>query len=140
MVKYPAVVHHDADGLSIEIIDFPTCFTDGGSIEELTANAVEALSLHLRCMLEDNDDIPEPSDIQGENIIYITPRYEVALPVILKKRREELSLRQSDVAEKMNIPYQTYQKLERAKPFNPTLKTLEKVAKSLGKKLVIDIV
>jgi antitoxin HicB len=140
MFKYPGKLHDDSDGVWLEFPDLPGCATEGDTIEELTANAVEALSLHLRCMLEDNDDIPEPSDIQGENIIYITPRYEVALPVILKKRREELSLRQSDVAEKMNIPYQTYQKLERAKPFNPTLKTLEKVAKSLGKKLVIDLV
>ena len=140
MVKYPAIIHNDADGLSIEIIDFPTCFTDGATFDELISNASEALSLHLRCMLEDNDDIPEPSEIQGENIVHITPRYEVALPLILKKRREELSLRQSDVAEKMKIPYQTYQKLERGKTFNPTLKTLEKVAKSLGKKLIIDLV
>ncbi|MCE1247017.1 MAG: type II toxin-antitoxin system HicB family antitoxin [Firmicutes bacterium] len=140
MISFPGRFGEESNGFWIEFPDLPGCATDGDTIQELTSNATEALSLHLRCMLEDNDEIPEPSDIKGEDIIYITPRYEVALPIILRKSREDLRLRQADVAEKMKIPYQTYQKLERAKPFNPTLKTLEKVASSLGKKLVIDIV
>jgi len=140
MLQYPARIHREEDVIWLEFIDLPTCFTQGETIEELKKNAREALSLHLHCMLEDNDEIPDPSNLQGKEIILVQPYYEVALPIMIKKRRKELNMSQKQAAEKMKVPYQTYQKIERGQRVNPTLKTLQKVARALGRTLILDFV
>lgn len=47
----------------MEFPDLPGCLTCGDTIEDALAMAKEALSLHLYCMEEDNDPIPDPSTI-----------------------------------------------------------------------------
>jgi predicted RNase H-like HicB family nuclease len=51
------------DGISIEFPDLPGCLPCGNTTGEAVANAKEALALHLYGMEEDNDVIPEPTDI-----------------------------------------------------------------------------
>ena len=62
---YPAIFNYDDDGISIKFPDLPGCFSCGFSTEEAIRNAREALGLHLFNMEDDNDLIPEPSDILG---------------------------------------------------------------------------
>ena len=138
MIKYPAKIHNDPDGLWIEFIDFPSCATQGDTMEELLANAQEVLSMVLNYRLEENKEIPPPSHPEEENIVYIRPDYKIMIPFVIKQRRKELGLTQSQIAEMLKVPYQTYQKIERCKR-TPTISTLEKVAKVLGKELILDI-
>ncbi|HHE39172.1 MAG TPA: XRE family transcriptional regulator, partial [Candidatus Cloacimonetes bacterium] len=42
---------------------------------------------------------------------------------------------QIEIAKKLGISYQAYQKLENPRKCNPTLKTLEKIAKTMKKKI-----
>jgi predicted RNase H-like HicB family nuclease len=44
--------------------DFPGCVSFGDTIEEVYKNGIEALSLHINGMMEDNDLIPEPRTIE----------------------------------------------------------------------------
>lgn len=60
---YPAVFDYADDGISIEFPDLPGCLPCAFSNEEALHNAREALGLHLYGMEQDNDPIPEPSDI-----------------------------------------------------------------------------
>lgn len=44
---------------------------------------------------------------------------------------------QTEIARKLGITYQSYQKLENPRKCNPTVKTLERIGEVLGKELVI---
>jgi transcriptional regulator with XRE-family HTH domain len=68
----------------------------------------------------------------------IEPEPEVAVPVFLRKQREARKLTQSDVAKVLGISYQAYQRLEKPGMSNPTLKTLERLAKVFDKELHLD--
>ena len=60
---YPAVFDFADDGIGITFPDLPGCTSCAFSIEEAVHHAREAMGLHLYGMEEDNDPIPEPSDI-----------------------------------------------------------------------------
>jgi antitoxin HicB len=139
-MKYPAKYKKDGKFLTIKFIDLPNAVTQGETMEELMRNAQDVLSLILGYRLEENKEIPMPSTkARGKNVVYVEPYPEIILPLEIRKIRNELGKSQSEIAEKMKVPYQTYQRWERAQKFNPTIKTLERVAKALGKQLVIEL-
>lgn len=102
-------------------------------MEELIKMAEEALSLYLEDYTETEKELPASSALQGKNIVYIEPYPEIAVPLIIKELRKQKKLSQAEVAEKIGVKYQTYQQIENVNKFNPTVKTLNKVAKALGK-------
>ena len=61
---FPAILSFDEDGISVEFPDLPGCLTCGNSTEEAINRAKEALGLHLYSMEEDNEFIPDPTDIK----------------------------------------------------------------------------
>lgn len=144
MLKYPGIISEDqnVDGkvLWIEFPDFPEISgTQGANIEELIVLAEDCLGGFLEYLIQDGKDIPEPSAINGENIIYINVPPEIAAPVIIRRERKALGLTQAEVAKKMNVSYRTLQNVER-NIRKPSLVTLNKIARAMGKHLVIDIV
>ena len=65
MSNYIAVVHKDPDSdYGVSLPDFPGCITAGSTIDEAKDMAHEALSLHIKGMLEDGEKIPEPSSLE----------------------------------------------------------------------------
>jgi len=64
---------------------------------------------------------------------FILPHIEVALR--LRKIRDKKS--QIELAKEIGISYQAYQRLENPRRCNPTVKTLEKIAKIFNKKVEI---
>lgn len=62
---YPAVLNFDEDGITIEFPDLPGCFSCALSTDEAVRKAREAMGLHLFNLEDDNDTIPEPSDIRS---------------------------------------------------------------------------
>jgi antitoxin HicB len=63
----------------------------------------------------------------------------VASHIVLSLRLRELRGEQSqtDIARKLGLSYQAYQRLENPRKANPTIKTLEKIAHVYGKELRI---
>ena len=61
---FPAKVHKENDGFWLEFPDLPGCFTQGDSLEELMENAQEALGAFLAVKMENDEEIPKPSDIR----------------------------------------------------------------------------
>jgi len=51
----------DKSDYGVSFPDFPGCITAGKSRDEARRLAVEALSLHVRGMVEDGEAMPEPS-------------------------------------------------------------------------------
>jgi len=138
-MKYPAILHKDPDGLWIEFPDLDTCVTQGDNMEELIRNGEEALACYLETMLMDGDIIPEPSNLQGDNIIYINVSPETAVPIIFKKERERQGLNQREVAQRIGAKsHRSVQCVER-KERSPSIKKLSRLARALGKKLVIEL-
>jgi len=89
MANYIAVVHKDAKSdFGVSFPDFPGCITAGSSIDEAKDMAHDALSLHLKGMLEEGEDIPAPSKLED---IMADPDYSDAVAILLVAVSEEKS-------------------------------------------------
>jgi predicted RNase H-like HicB family nuclease len=65
MANYIAVVHKDPKSdFGVSFPDFPGCITAGSSIDEAKDMAHDALSLHIKGMIEDGENIPTPSKLE----------------------------------------------------------------------------
>jgi predicted RNase H-like HicB family nuclease len=65
MRQYIALIHKDPDSdYGVSFPDFPGCITAGTDLDEARREAVEALAFHVSGMMEDGDDIPEPSSLE----------------------------------------------------------------------------
>jgi antitoxin HicB len=139
-LTYPAKIRHLSEDKSylVEFPDLPGCLTEGDTLEEAKQNAKEALTGYLSSIFERNLKIPDPSALRGKNIHHIEPESEVAVPVLLRKLRETRKLTQGDIAKVLGISYQAYQRLEKPGKSNPTLKTLERLAKVFNKDLRLE--
>jgi len=140
ILTYPARIKKLSEDRTylVEFPDLPGCLTEGDSLEEAKQNAKEALTGYLASVFERNLTIPDPSALKGKNVYNIEPEPEVAVPIILKKLRETRKLTQSDIAKALGISYQAYQRLEKPGKSNPTLKTLERLAKVFDKDLRLE--
>ena len=138
MISYPAVIEYDGkdEAYNVSFPDLPGCFTFGETIEEATANAVEALSAYLESIDSRKLKIPEPSEQKGDNIYSIEADTKVGFAIWLKKQREARGLSQSDIANQLGITYQTYQRIGDPAKSNPTLKTILKLEKVFRHRLV----
>jgi predicted RNase H-like HicB family nuclease/DNA-binding XRE family transcriptional regulator len=113
--------------------------TQGESIGETREMARDALTLVLGFMLDNGQPIPRPPRVEGDDIHWIEPAPEVLTPMLLKWAREEAQLTQGELASRMGVTQQSYQRLERSGA-NPSIKTLAKVARALGQQLHIDLI
>jgi len=60
MKHYIAIVRKEGgSAYGVEFPDFPGCISSGDTIEEALKSAEGALSLHIRGMKEDCEEIPE---------------------------------------------------------------------------------
>ena len=138
MIAYPALFEYDKEEkiYNVRFPDLPGCFTYGESIDEAKSMAKEALTGYLQSVDARKMKLPDPSETKGDEVIYIEPETPVAFAIWLRKQREALGLSQSDVAKKLGIKYQTYQRIESPSKTNPTLKTIMRVEKVFNQKLV----
>jgi len=81
MANYIAVVHKDPKSdFGVSFPDFPGCITAGSSIDEAKDMAHDALSLHIKGMLEDGENIPAPSKLED---IMGNPDYSDAVAILV---------------------------------------------------------
>ena len=65
MANYIAIVQKEAESdFSVSFPDFPGCITVGKNIDEAMEMAQEALTLHIKGMLEDGKQLPGPSRLE----------------------------------------------------------------------------
>ena len=137
MIAYPAKFAKAAEGgFIVEFVDIPSCVTEGDTLEEAKKMAKEALSAMLYSLDSRSMTIPEPSTIKRRGIYYIEPELKVAFAITLKKERERLGLSQKDVAERMNVNWAYYQRIENPRRTNPTLGTIEKLQKVFNRRFI----
>jgi antitoxin HicB len=94
--------------------------------------AKEALEGCLEADISHGNEIPPPAYKKGYPVSVAS---HIALALRLRELRGEQS--QTDIARKLGLTYQAYQRLENPRKANPTVKTLEKIAHVYGRELNI---
>ncbi|MNY11477.1 Antitoxin HicB [compost metagenome] len=112
--------------------------TEGDSLEEARSMAREALTGVMLSKLDHGEPIPRPPRAEGDDIHWIEPDPVAVTPILLRWAREDAKLSQGELASRLGVTYQAYQKLERSGA-NPSIKTLAKVARALGRNLHITL-
>jgi len=134
-IEYPAKIQPEEDGtFFVSFPDIPEALTQGETMEEALFNASEVLTLSMEYRLDEEQEIPDPSDIVGDNIYLIAPIAKVQSAMLIRKSRKGKSL--ADLARTLETSWPSVQRLEN--PHNsPTLKMIDKAAAALGKRLIL---
>ena len=103
-------------------------------MEDAKTMAVEALSGYLMSVIEGDLVFNQPSKVRGA--VMIEPEPSVAFAYWLRSKRKASGMTLTDVADKLGVKYQVYQKLENPETSNPTLRTLKRLEKVFGEELV----
>ena len=127
MIRYQLKVHKNGDTFWGEFPDLEGCFTDGTTKEKLRANAQSALTGWIGSVIERGFKIPPPS-YSRRNSIPISLPLSISVALRLRWIRQSRNLSQQEVAHRLSISYQAYQRYEHPVKANPSLKTLEKLA------------
>ena len=131
---YNCTIKKDGDILIVQFPDMPNIQTFGTSHEEALAMAKEALEGCLESDISRGIPIPPPLYSKGYPV---TVSSHIALSLQLRELRGAQS--QTDIAKKLGLSYQAYQRLENPRKSNPTIKTLERIAHVFDRELKVQI-
>jgi len=137
MYYYAKIIKQDGDYV-VSFPDMPGALTFGETIEDAIKYAGEALNGVFESTFERGYKVPKAKEYKGKNFYRINLYPHVELSYKLRTIRADKT--QIDIAKELGISYQAYQKLENPRKCNPTIKTLEKIAKVFKKELVIGLV
>jgi len=129
---YNCTIEKNGDMLIVQFPDMPNIQTFGYTHEEALAMAKEALEGCLESDISHGNEIPPPAFSGGYPVSVAS---HIALSLRLRELRGNQS--QTDIAQKLGLTYQAYQRLENPRKANPTVKTLEKIAHAYGRELNI---
>lgn len=135
-IRYPATIEAQADGgFLARFVDLADTFTEGKTKEEAIFNASEVLSAMLAWRLDESKDVPAPSQNLA-NVQYIAPDAKTQAAMLLRLARGERTL--SELARALETSWPAAKRL--ADPTHwPSLKTLDRAAAALGKRLVLTL-
>ena len=135
-IRYPATVESHSDGtFFVQFVDLEDTFSEGRTKEEALFNAAEALSGMLAWRLDESKDVPAPSQkVKGAH--YIAPDAKTQAAMLLRLARGERTL--SDLARALETSWPAAKRLEDPTHW-PSLKTLDRAAAALGKRLVLTL-
>jgi antitoxin HicB len=111
--------------------------TDGATLEEAKEMASEAASGLIESYLDHNIPFTIPPMPESPDFYAIPLEPGLSFAMWLRNQRKTHNMSLADVAEKMGVKYQVYQKLENPRTANPTLKTLRKFERIFGDELVV---
>ena len=131
---YYCTIEKEGSEFIAQFPDMTNIVTSGLSQEEALAMAKEALDGCLEADISQGNTIPQPAYKKGHPI---TVANHIAVALQLRELRGEQS--QTDIAKKLGLSYQAYQRLENPKKSNPTIKTLERIAHVFGRELNVQI-
>jgi antitoxin HicB len=134
-IEYPAKIKKEEDNIFfVSFLDIEEAMTQGETMEEALFNASEVLTLTMEYRLDQEQEIPDPSQITGANIHLISPGAKVQAALLVRKARNGRSL--AELARTLETSWPSVKRLE--DPHNsPTLKMIDKAAAALGKRLVL---
>ena len=135
-IRYPATVEEQGDGsFLVRFVDLADTFTEGQTREEALFNASEVLSAMLAWRLDEAKDVPAPT-LKVKGAHYIAPDAKTQAAMLLRLARGERTL--SDLARSLATSWPAAKRLEDPTHW-PSLKTLDRAAAALGKRLVLSL-
>lgn len=135
-IRYPATVEEQKDGtFFVQFVDLPDTFTEGQTKEEALFNAAEVLSAMLAWRLNQALAVPSPSQ-KVRRADYIAPDAKTQAAMLLRLARGDRSL--SELARALETSWPAAKRLEDPTHW-PSLKTLDRAAAALGKRLVLTL-
>lgn len=127
---YHFKLHKEKQGYWAECVEMPNCSTQGDTLEEIEQNAHEALNLLLDEPENSKVIFPLPSSKLkgGKDMLEIKVDPSIAFAFLMRRTRLMLGLTQHEMKDLLQFKtLYSYQKLEKAKYANPTLKSLEHI-------------
>ena len=135
-MRYPATLEPQANGgFFVQFVDLPDTFTEGATREEALFNAAEVLSAMLGWRLDESKEIPPPT-LSLDGVHYVAPDAKTQAALLLRLARGERTL--ASVARALETSWPAVRRLEDATHW-PSLKTLDRAAAALGKRLVLSL-
>jgi antitoxin HicB len=131
---YNCTIEKEGNEYIAQFPDMPNAATCGFTHEEALAMAKEALDWCLEADISQGNEIPPPAYKKGYPI---TVASHIAVALQLRNLRGGQT--QSDIAKRLGLSYQAYQRLENPRKANPTVKTLERIAHVYGRELSISL-
>jgi antitoxin HicB len=131
---YHCTIKKEGNEYIAQFPDMTNVVTCGFTHDEALAMAKEALEGCLESDISHGKEIPPPTYTDGYPV---TVASHIALSLRLRELRGGQS--QTNIAQKLGLSYQAYQRLENPRKANPTVKTLEKIARVYGKELSISL-
>jgi antitoxin HicB len=130
---YPALVTPEAGGYFVAFVDLDEAFTSGETLEAALFNASEVLTLTLSGRMEEGQSVPQPSQNVGD-AHYIAPDAKTQAAALLRSARGGRS--HADLARALATSWDVAKRLENPRHW-PSLKSLDRAAAALGKRLVL---
>jgi len=112
----------------------PNVLTFGDTQAHALEMAKEALEAILESEIAQGLPVRQPSYKGGHPVVVAS---HITLALRLRSLRGDRS--QTEIAGKLGMSYQAYQRLENPRKANPTVKTLEKIARAYGRELSISL-
>lgn len=137
-IRYPARFI-DEDGLVV--VEFPRLggafmATQGADEEDARKKAREVLTGYLKLCFNRRLPLHPPVPMpRGKGWEWVYPRVEAETAYRIRQLREEAGLSQEEAAQRLGISYTTYKRWEHPDQCNATLKTLERLADTFGRRL-----
>lgn len=128
--------------IGVRFPDYSGIITYGSTWKDAEKNAYEALYAASETELDKGltlRELRKPKVKKGERLIFVSLEAGIRTAYRLRGWRETVGLTQKEVARRLGVSYQAYQRMERPGRSNLTIATLEKIAKALDGKLVVEL-
>lgn len=131
---YHFKIHKEKKGYWAECLEIPGCSTQGDTLDELRKNASEALNLTLDEPVDSKIIYPLPLEVNEtkRSVMEVRVDPSIAFAFLMRRVRLQKGLTQQQM--KTLLEFKTlfsYQKLEKSRYANPTLKSLDSIKSHL---------
>lgn len=135
---YPVHIHGpEPNEWVAEFPDFPEALTSGESPNDTLLNAIDCLEEAVAARIDDNEEIPEPSEI-GPATFSVTLGGQMTLKASLYHAMREAGISKTDLARRLEVNEKEVRRM--LDPHHGTkLPSLEQALEYLGKKIVLRV-
>ncbi len=106
------------------------------SLERAKDMASDAITGLIESYIDRQIPFEVPKATDAPDIYLVEPAHSVSFALWLREKRKASGMTLADVADKLGVKYQVYQRLEDPSKTNPTLKTIAKLEKVFGERLI----
>lgn len=137
MFNFPALFAPEDGGYVVTFRDIPEAITQGASLEEARAAALDALVTAMDFYLEDGRTVPAASEpAEGEDVVSLP--LSVAAKVLLLNEMVSQRLRPADLARQMGVLPQEVTRIMDLQ-HQTRIDTLAKAFKAVGRTLDLQV-